>query len=163
MLAMSFDKVHFNFDELPWLTNPRKDLKLEALALGLIRIPKGKGYSFTHKHKEQEEVYLTISGAGEILIDGELIEVKKGDVVRVSPDAKRALKASDHEDLFVICAGAVAAGYPKNPDARYLIDDGVPFYDEIPPWYEGDPEVKAKNAKLQARMEKARLKREGPA
>ena len=45
-------------------------------------------------------------------------------------------------------------GYPKNPNARYLIDDGVADYDDIPPWYRGDPEVEKRNKILKERMTK---------
>lgn len=155
----SFSKAHFDFDQLPFLSNPRKQLDTKALALGLIKLPAGKGYTFTHKHKEQEEVYIVIEGKGQLLIDGELHEVSRGDIVRVAPEARRAVKADDQESLFMICAGAVPAGYPKDENARYLIDDGVPFYDDVPPWYEGDPEVIAKNKTLQERMEKSRAKK----
>ena len=155
----AFSKAHFDFEQLPFLTNPRKQLDTTALALGLIKIPPGKGYTFTHKHREQEEVYIVIEGKGVILIDGELHEMGRGDIFRVGAEARRAVKAGDDDGMFVICAGAVPAGYPKEKNARYLIDDGVPFYDDIPPWYEGDPEVKEKNQELQKRMEKSKAKK----
>lgn len=155
----AFSKAHFDFEQLPFLTNPRKQLDTKALALGLIKLPAGKGYTFTHKHQEQEEVYIVIEGKGRLLIDGELHDLCRGDIFRVAPEARRAVKADDEEALFVICAGAVPGGYPKEENARYLIDDGVPFYDDVPPWYEGDPEVVAKNGKLKERMEKAKAKR----
>lgn len=79
--------------------------------------------------------------------------------MRVSPAAKRALKAAEDTALFAICAGGVAAGYPKQPNSRYLIDDGIPHYDDIPPWYHGNPEVMERNAQLKERMLKAQLKR----
>lgn len=155
----AFSKAHFDFEQLPFLTNPRKQLETTALALGLIKIPPGMGYTFTHKHREQEEVYIVVEGKGQLLIDGELHDLGRGDIVRVAPEARRAVKADDQESLFVICAGAVPGGYPKEENARYLIDDGVPFFDDVPPWYEGDPEVIAKNKKLQERMEKSKAKR----
>ncbi|OAD19450.1 Cupin 2 conserved barrel domain protein [Candidatus Thiomargarita nelsonii] len=98
----------------------------------MIRIPANEGYTFTHKHRQQEEVYIVIEGNGVILIDKEIIDIKKGDIVRVSPASKRALKAND-SGILIICSGAIPMGYPKNPNARYLIDDGIPDYDDIPP------------------------------
>ena len=38
-----------------------------------------------HKHREQEEAYLVVSGSGEVLIDGEVIELREWDLVRVDP------------------------------------------------------------------------------
>ncbi|MFB2918323.1 cupin domain-containing protein [Aerosakkonema funiforme] len=155
-----FTKAHFDFDSLPFLTNPYKQLNLQAVGLGFIHLPPDEGYTFTHSHAEQEEVYIVVQGQGTILVDGELIPIERGDCVRVSPSAKRALKADKENALLVICAGGVAAGYPKNSNSRYLIDDGIPDYDDIPPWYEGNPEVAAKNAQLKERMLKSQAKRQ---
>lgn len=158
-MGNDYTKAHFNFPSLSWLTSPRKALDCEAVALGLIRIPPGEGYSFTHSHRKQEEVYIVIEGRGSISVNNELIELVPGDLVRVSASARRALKA-DEEGLFVICAGGVPMGYPQNPNARYMIDDGIPYYDDIPPWYEGREDIARKNAKLSARMEKSKRNRE---
>lgn len=152
-MIKNYTKIHYNFTELPWLTSPRRQLNLSGVALGLIRIPPEEGYTFTHQHREQEEVYVVIAGNGILLVDGEEIPLLAGDLVRVSPQAKRALKAGN-ETLFVICCGGVPGGYPKNPNARYMIDDGMPDYDDIPPWHQGKAEITARNQRLKKRMKK---------
>ena len=81
-----------------------------------------------------------------------------GDFIRVSSQAHRALCAGI-QGLTVICTGAVPQGYPRNPNARYLIDDGIPHYDEIPVWYVDNPDIAARNEELRMRMEKSRQKR----
>ncbi len=149
----SYTKIHLDIDSLPWLTSPRKQLGLKGVALGVINIPANEGYSFTHTHRKQEEVYIVISGSGSILINDELIDLQTGDIIRVSPDARRALKG-DETGICCICAGAVPMGYPKNPNARYLIDDGIPDYDDIPPWYAGNEDVIKRNNRLKQRMNK---------
>lgn len=156
----AFHRMSVDFETLPPLTSPRRALGLTAVGLGLIRLPAGEGYTFTHSHEQQEEVTIVIAGSGEMVIDGERLTLAAGDIIRVSPSARRAIRASDHEPLTAICAGAVAAGFPRDPNARYQIDDGVPHYDDIPPWYEGDAEVAAKNARLKERMERSRARRE---
>lgn len=157
---MNYTKCHFDFASLPWLTSPRHQLDLHSVALGLIKLPPHEGYTFTHRHRRQEEVYLVIEGSGRILVDDELLELKKGDAVRVSPATRRALKA-DGEGLLVVCAGGVSEGYPKDPNSRYLIDDGIPDYDDIPPWYAGSPEITEKNRQLKERMAKSLARKEG--
>lgn len=156
-----FTKAHFDFAQLPYLTSPRQQLQLQGVALGLIRLPAGEGYTFTHSHAEQEEVYIVVEGQGSMVVDGELLSLEAGDVVRVSPPAKRALKAAADQALFVICAGAVPAGYPKEANARYLIDDGIPDYEDVPPWYVGNPEVIERNTQLKQRMLRSQAKRNG--
>ncbi len=155
----AFTKAHFDFDNLPYLTSPRHQLHLQAVGIGLIQLPPNEGYTFTHSHAEQEEVYIVIAGRGLIVIDGELITIERGDLVRVSPSAKRALKAAEDTGLFVICTGGVAVGYPHNANARYLIDDGIPDYDDIPVWYQNRPDIIERNTKLKARMLNAQNKR----
>lgn len=154
-----FNKAHFDWDSLPPLTSPRRLLELTGVALGLINLPPGEGYTFTHRHREQEEVYIVLSGTGRLLVDDVLLPLAPGDVVRVDPSSRRALKNDADVPLRIICAGAVPAGYPKNPSARYLIDDGVPDYEDIPPWYAGDEKVAARNRRLKERYLKSLARR----
>jgi mannose-6-phosphate isomerase-like protein (cupin superfamily) len=57
-----------------------------------------------HKHREQEEVYLVVSGSGQILLDDELIELGPWDLVRVSPEVVRAFAAGP-EGLEIVAVG----------------------------------------------------------
>lgn len=155
----NFTKAHFDFDHLPYLTNPYTKLNLQGVGIGLINLPPDVGYTFTHSHTEQEEVYIVVSGKGIILIDGKLIEIQRGNLVRISPATKRALKADKETNLFVIFAGGVPKNYPKNSNSRYLIDDGIPDYDDIPLWYQNNPDIVANNALLKKRILKAQAKR----
>jgi mannose-6-phosphate isomerase-like protein (cupin superfamily) len=60
-----------------------------------------------HKHREQEEAYLVVRGSGQVLLDGELSELREWDLIRVSPDVVRAFAAGpDGLEL-------VAVGGPK--------------------------------------------------
>lgn len=156
-MEKKYTKYHYDFETLPWLTSPRRQLELQGVALGLINLPPNEGYTFTHTHRKQEEVYIVIKGSGQILLNDELLNLVEGDMVRVSPQTKRAVKA-DSEGLFIICSGAVPQGYPNNPNARYLIDDGVPDYNDIPPWYRGVPKIAERNNLLKQRQMKARDK-----
>lgn len=158
-MSKPYTKAHFDFAHLPWLTSPRRQLELEGVALGLIRIPPGEGYTFTHRHRKQEEVYIVVEGNGTMLVQNELLDLVPGDIIRVAAESSRALKAGD-DGVFVICAGAVPMGYPQNPGSRYMIDDGIPDYNDIPPWYRGREDIVARNNKLKERMEAARRKRE---
>lgn len=160
-MEKNYTKYHYDFETLPWLTSPRRQLELQGVALGLINLPPNEGYTFTHTHRKQEEVYIVIKGSGQILLDDELLNLVEGDMVRVSPQTRRALKANN-EGLFIICSGAIPQGYPNNPNARYLIDDGIPDYNDIPPWYHGAPKIAERNNLLKQRQIKARDKKTPP-
>lgn len=53
-------KAHFDFYKLAQLTKAWRELKLQGVALGLIRLPAGDGYTFTHSHAAQKEVYIIV-------------------------------------------------------------------------------------------------------
>ena len=57
-----------------------------------------------HRHREQEEAYLVIGGSGELLLDGEVIELGQWDLVRVAPSVLRAFAAGP-DGLEVIAVG----------------------------------------------------------
>ncbi|MEA2245990.1 MAG: hypothetical protein QOH46_519 [Solirubrobacteraceae bacterium] len=57
-----------------------------------------------HKHREQEEAYLVISGSGQILLDGEVSDLKQWDLVRVSPEVVRAFAAGP-DGLEIVAVG----------------------------------------------------------
>ncbi len=57
-----------------------------------------------HKHGEQEEAYVVIGGSGRILLDGEVIDLGRWDVVRVAPEVVRAFE-SGPEGLELIAVG----------------------------------------------------------
>jgi len=144
-----FSKTHIDIGTLAeWITPLRKTLNLQKVALNVIRLPKGKGYTFLHAHKEQEEVYFVLQGDGLIYLNGKELLLTQGDFVRVDPPVKRALKAGMEEDMFVLCMGGVTKGYPQDSESRMLIDDGLPFFDELPPWVAGNESIKAYNARL---------------
>jgi quercetin dioxygenase-like cupin family protein len=60
-----------------------------------------------HKHREQEEAYVVVAGSGRMLLDGEVVELRQWDTVRVAPEVVRAFEAGpDGMDL-------IAVGGPK--------------------------------------------------
>ena len=80
-------------------------------------------------------------------IDEEEVSLNPGDIIRVSPEAKRAFKAGD-EKLIALCCGGVKKGYPNGNDRRTLIDDGIPHFDNPLKWYEGNEKIMVLNQKM---------------
>ncbi len=150
-----YTRKTFDLDGLAGLVLPRRELGLTAVAFAFISLRAGRGYTFTHRHREQEEVYLVLRGRGRMLLDDEVIEIAPGDVIRVAPETKRALAAAEDESLLAICAGAAPTGrYRENEGADVLIDDGLPDFDDVPPWWSHDlDEAKRRNEKLRAARE----------
>ena len=62
-----------------------------------------------HRHGTQEEAYIVVAGAGRVLLDGTVHELRQWDVVRVAPEVVRAFAAGpDGLEL-------IAIGGPKPP------------------------------------------------
>ncbi len=152
---MKDHKKTYDLENIPdWLTFRSVDVKLDSVGMGFARLPIGKGYTFLHKHEVQEEIYIVLSGKGIIYLDGELIDLSPGDVVRVDPEVYRALKANDESELVCLIVGALPAeGFPKNPKNSTLIDDGIPDWDNLPPWCEGNEKIIKLNKKIRAQRE----------
>jgi mannose-6-phosphate isomerase-like protein (cupin superfamily) len=93
----------------------RKHLDSRDLGVSHVRYqPNVRGES-AHSHREQEEAYVVVAGSGRILLDDDVLELHKWDVVRVAPEVARAFEAGP-EGLDMI-----AVGGPK-PEGG----DGVP-------------------------------------
>ena len=153
---MNYNKQTYDLGNLPyWLTFMRDDIKLTSTGMGFARLPAGKGYTFLHKHKYQEETYIVLNGKGIIYLDGKLLKLSPGDVVRVNPEVYRALKADDEYELVCLIGGALPAeGYPRRKNNHgSLIDDGVPDWETLPPWCRGSKKVIEINKKIRAQRD----------
>ena len=63
----------------------------------------GTETGFLHQHKTHEELYFFLGGKGEMQVDGQIIPVGEGSVVRVSPDGKRSVRNNGSEPLLMLC------------------------------------------------------------
>lgn len=61
------------------------------------------GVHFVHSHKNNEEIYVVLSGKGQAVIDGETVEISKGDFIRVASKAKRQFSATKDSDISFLC------------------------------------------------------------
>ncbi|HTA36016.1 MAG TPA: cupin domain-containing protein [Solirubrobacteraceae bacterium] len=92
----------------------RKHLDSRDLGVSLFSYAANFRSPMAHSHREQEEAYVVVSGSGRVLLDGEIVELREWDVVRVAPEVVRAFEAgADGLEL-------IAVGGPKPPDG-----DGV--------------------------------------
>jgi mannose-6-phosphate isomerase-like protein (cupin superfamily) len=63
-----------------------------------------------HRHREQEEAYVVVAGSGRMLVDGEVLELRQWDVVRVAPEAARAFEAGPDGLEFIAVGGPKPEG-----------------------------------------------------
>ena len=78
-------------------------LSLTGAEISINDLPAGAGVPFVHSHKQNEEIYAVLSGKGKAVIDGETLELKEGDWIRVAPAAKRQFSAAEDTGISFIC------------------------------------------------------------
>ncbi len=78
-------------------------LGLTGAEVSVNSLPAGAQVPFVHSHKQNEEIYAILSGSGVMTLDGENVQLKAGDWLRVAPEVKRQLAASDNEGISYIC------------------------------------------------------------
>jgi uncharacterized cupin superfamily protein len=67
----------------------------ERIGLSLQRVKPGQRAAFGHRHASDEEVYVIVGGSGQALVEGELVELRPWDALRVPPTSSRAFAAGD--------------------------------------------------------------------
>ena len=84
-------------------TELHDQLGLTGAEVSINNLPAGACVPFVHAHKQNEELYAVLSGKGKAVIDGETVELKAGDWVRIAPAAKRQFFAAEDSAISFIC------------------------------------------------------------
>jgi mannose-6-phosphate isomerase-like protein (cupin superfamily) len=100
-----------------------KALELEESALSHQRVPPGCRFPFGHTHQTQEEVYVVVRGSGRMKLDGETVELREWDAVRVPPGTWRGYEAGP-EGLEILVVGAPNLGEDPREDVEGRRDCG---------------------------------------
>jgi mannose-6-phosphate isomerase-like protein (cupin superfamily) len=111
--------------QLPGLELPGKQfLKditgLSGCEISLNSLKSGTGMPFYHTHQENEEVYIFIAGKGQMQVDGDVIDVREGSIVRIAPGGLRTWRNNSNEPLQYI-----VVQMRENSLNKYGISDGV--------------------------------------
>ena len=103
-------------------------LALSGSEISINELPAGVSVPFVHAHKENEEVYIILEGKGHVFLDGEELNIKKGNVIRIDPTAARCFKADKESAIRFICIQTKAKSLNQ-----FTENDGFPC-DEKPSW-----------------------------
>ncbi len=68
----------------------------------------GESMPFLHAHKQNEELYVILSGQGEMQVDGDRIPLAAGTAVRIAPAGMRAWRATGTEPMAYLVVQAKA-------------------------------------------------------
>jgi len=94
--------------QVPGKTFLGQVLGLTGMEVSFGSMLPGEGSPALHSHKQNEELYLFLSGEGEMQVDGERIPLRPGTAVRVAQAGQRAWRATGTEPLAYLVIQAKA-------------------------------------------------------
>ena len=94
----NFKKVTITMDNREELHNV---LNLTGCDVSVNKLPAMVAVPFVHAHTNNEELYIVLEGKGELYIDGEVVEIAKGDAFRIDPEGHRAIRALETGLQFI--------------------------------------------------------------
>lgn len=95
-------------------------LNLTGAEISINTLAPGTSVPIVHYHKKNEEIYGIISGRGKAVIDGETVDIKAGDWLKIAPKAKRQFFAAPDEPMTYICIQT-----KENSLEEFTMEDGV--------------------------------------
>ena len=81
----------FGFDSVQEARFPWRALEAQDTGMAYHVIKPGKRGK-AHRHDQAEEIYVVIGGSGRMVLDGETLELKPLDAIRVAPPVARAFE-----------------------------------------------------------------------
>jgi len=99
----------------------RAELGVESFGMQVMDLPPHLEQFPEHDHSEsgQEEVYVVMSGRGELEVEGERVPMDPDTIVRVGPRAKRKIYTGD-EAMRVLALGGVPGSAYEPPEVSKL-------------------------------------------
>ena len=119
--------VHPKLGRVPGKHFLQESLGLTGLEISVNAFPAGRVFPVRHHHRENEEVYLFLSGSGEFEVDGEVLPIGPGSVVRIAPEGVRGFRCLGADPLTFVCIQA-RAGSGVGPGTVDAVGDGAPLW-----------------------------------
>jgi mannose-6-phosphate isomerase-like protein (cupin superfamily) len=95
----------------------RAELGATAFGMQVIQMPPDYSDYPDHDHAEsgQEEIFVTLSGSGQMEIGGERVEMDPETIIRVAPDVKRKVYSGPQGIRMLIVGGTPGQPYEIVP------------------------------------------------
>jgi mannose-6-phosphate isomerase-like protein (cupin superfamily) len=105
MDADSIATTRIDFDADERFVSLRRALGVESFGLNQLTLQPGQRGRI-HRHREQEEVYVVVRGTLTVLVEGDAVELREGELVRVAPSVRRQLVNRGGVPCIVVAIGA---------------------------------------------------------
>ena len=98
-------------------------LGLTGMEVSFGSLRPGTSMPFLHAHKQNEELYLVLSGEGEMQVDGERIPLRAGSAVRIAPAGLRCWRATGVEPMAYLVVQAKAGSLEQATGSDGIVPD----------------------------------------
>jgi mannose-6-phosphate isomerase-like protein (cupin superfamily) len=98
----------------------RQALKLTGMEVSMNKLPPGVSLPFYHQHKQNEELYIFVKGQGQMQIDGQVVDVREGTMVRIATGGTRTWRNNSDEPLYYVVVQA-----RENSLEQATVEDGI--------------------------------------
>lgn len=85
----------------------RKPLESKQVAVSYQRLLPNVRIPFGHRHEQQEEIYVVIAGSARAKVDGETVELRQWDALRVDPETMRSIESGPHGVELLAVGGPI--------------------------------------------------------
>jgi mannose-6-phosphate isomerase-like protein (cupin superfamily) len=117
----------------------RRALGVTSFGINQVLLQPGQRMRI-HRHRRQEEVYLVLEGALTVAIEGDEIELGRGELMRIAPEVRRQLINYGPEPVLLVALGGAAEHQGRDAEAFGAWDDrvsadprDVPLPDDLQP------------------------------
>jgi hypothetical protein len=99
------------------------ELSIDAFGMQVLDLPAGFTDYPAHDHSAdgQEEVYVLLRGSAELSIGGDRVSAVAGQIVRVAPEAVRALTPGPEGARILAIGCAAGRRYERPPDFQLQV------------------------------------------
>lgn len=118
-----FVLAHPRLGEVPGKVFLGAMLGLTGMEVSLGALPPGKSIPFLHAHKQNEELYIVLSGQGEMQVDGRILPLMAGSAVRIAPSGLRCWRATGTEPMAYLVIQAKAGSLEQATGADGIVPD----------------------------------------
>ncbi len=98
----TFVLAHPKLGPVPGKQFLASELGLTGMEVSLNSLAPGKDVPFLHGHRQNEELYLFLTGSGQMMLDDRVVAVSAGTAVRVAPPVLRSWRNTGTEPLTCI-------------------------------------------------------------
>lgn len=104
-------------------------LDLTSMEISFNTMVPDAAIPYLHKHRTNEEIYIVISGKGQLLLDGDYVNIEEGSVVRVAPNTSRAIRNTGKNDFSFIVLQAKENSLNKGKTSDGYLVEEKPIWD----------------------------------